>query len=64
MTIHGVTKPITFDTTATMNGDALNGTAKTSFTFEDFGMPPPKVAIVTANNKIDLVMTIVAKKAA
>jgi polyisoprenoid-binding protein YceI len=64
MTIHGVTKPVTFDTTATMNGDTLNGTAKTSFTFEDFGMTAPKVAIVTANDKIDLVMTIVAKKAA
>jgi polyisoprenoid-binding protein YceI len=64
MTIHGVTKPIAFDTTATMTGDALNGTAKTSFTFEDFGMSAPKLAIVTANDKIDLVMTIVAKKAA
>ncbi len=64
MTIHGVTKPVTFDTTATMNGDALNGTATTSFTFEDFGMTAPKLAIVTANDKIDLVMTIVAKKAA
>ena len=64
MTIHGVTKPVTFDTTATMNGDGLTGTAKTTFTFEDFGMTAPKVAIVTANDKIDLVMNIVAKKAA
>jgi polyisoprenoid-binding protein YceI len=64
MTIHGVTKPITFDTTATMNGDALTGTATASFTFEDFGMTPPKLSIVTASDKIDLVMNIVAQKAA
>jgi polyisoprenoid-binding protein YceI len=64
MTIHGVTKPITFDTTATMNGDALTGTATTSFAFEDFGMTPPKLSIVTTSDKIDLVMNIVAKRAA
>jgi polyisoprenoid-binding protein YceI len=64
MTIHGVTKPVTFDTTATMNGDALNGTAKTSFTFADFGMKTPSTPIVKATDTINLVMTIVAKKAA
>lgn len=65
MTIHGVTKPVSFDTTATMNGGTLNGTAKTSFTFEDFGMTPSnKANIVTVNDLINLQMTIAAAKSA
>lgn len=65
MTIHGVTKPVSFDTTATMNGGTLTGTAKTSFTFEDFGMTPSnKANIVTVNDLINLQMTIAATKAA
>ncbi len=65
MTIHGVTKPVTFDTTATMQGGTLTGTAKTSFTFEDFGMTPSnKANIVTVNDLINLQMTIAAAKGA
>ncbi len=65
MTIHGVTKPVTFDTTATMNGGMLTGTATTTFTFEDFGMTPSnKANIVTVNDLINLQMTIAAAKAA
>jgi polyisoprenoid-binding protein YceI len=63
MTMHGVTKPITFDTTATMQGGTLTGTAKTAFTFEDFGMTPSnKANIVTVNDLIKLQMTIAATK--
>jgi len=63
MTIHGVTKPVTLDTTATMNGGTLSGTATTSFTFEDFGMTPSnKANIVTVNDLINLQMTIAATK--
>lgn len=65
MTIHGVTKPVTFDTTATMHGGTLTGTATTAFTFEDFGMTPSnKANIVTVNDLINLRMTIAATKGA
>ena len=65
MTIHGVTKPVTFDTTATMNGGTLTGTATTAFTFEDFGMTPSnKANIVTVTDKINLQITIAATKSA
>ena len=64
MTIHGVTKPVTFDTTATMTGGTITGTASTSFAFEDFGMTPPNVSIVKANDLIKLDMNMVATKAA
>ncbi|MDQ2786498.1 MAG: YceI family protein [Chloroflexota bacterium] len=65
MTIHGVTKPVTFDTAATMNGGTLTGTATTAFTFEDFGMTPSnKANIVTVNDLITLQMTITATRSA
>ena len=65
MTIHGVTKPVTFDATTTMNGGTLTGTATTAFTFEDFGMTPSnKANIVTVTDKINLQMTIAATKSA
>ena len=43
-TIHGVQKEVTWDVTATRDGNALNGTATTAFTFGDFGMTRPAPA--------------------
>ncbi len=63
MTIHGVTKPITFDTTATMQGGTVTGTAKTAFKFEDFGLSAPSLATLKADNNIKLDLNIVANKA-
>jgi len=63
MTIHGVTKPVTFDTTATMQGGNVSGTATTTFKFQDFGMPPPNLSVAKANDDIKLAMNIVTNKA-
>jgi polyisoprenoid-binding protein YceI len=46
MTIHGVTKPATWDAKATIANNALTGVATTTFTFEDYGMTPPQVMVV------------------
>ena len=47
MTLHGVTKSITWDVTGTIQGgNALVGQAATSFTFADFGLEQPRVARV------------------
>jgi len=57
MTVHGVTKPVTWDVTSTINGKDIKGTATTNLKFEDFGMTPPKVAVVLSvvdNIKLDL----------
>ncbi len=57
MTVHGVTKPVTWDVTSTVNGKDIKGQATTSFKFEDFGMSPPRVAIVLSvvdNIRLDL----------
>ncbi len=64
MTIHGVTKPVIFDTNAMMQGGTVIGTAKTSFKFQDFGMTAPNLSIVKADDTIKLDLTINAPKAA
>jgi polyisoprenoid-binding protein YceI len=46
MTIRGTTRAVQWDVTASAAGGAYTGTAKTAFTFEDFGMTKPRVASV------------------
>jgi polyisoprenoid-binding protein YceI len=46
LTIHGVTKPITWQATGKIAGQDLTGTASTKTTFEVFGMTPPRAAVV------------------
>jgi len=41
-----VTRPVTWDVTARLNGQDLTGTATTSFKFEDFGMSVPRAFVV------------------
>ncbi len=63
MTIHGVTKPVTFDTAAMMQSGAVTGTATTTFKFQDFGLTPPNLTVVKATDTIKLDLNIVASKA-
>jgi polyisoprenoid-binding protein YceI len=63
MTIHSVTRPATWDVTAQVNGQELSGSASTSFTFEDFGMTPPRVPVVLSvedNIKLEIDFHLVA----
>jgi polyisoprenoid-binding protein YceI len=48
ITIHGVTKPVTFAITATRAGSRLTATAtaEPAWKFADFGMTVPRVASV------------------
>jgi polyisoprenoid-binding protein YceI len=47
LTVHGVTRPTTWEVTAQIvDGQALVGSATTSFTFADFGMTAPRVSVV------------------
>ncbi|MGH2353911.1 MAG: YceI family protein [Chloroflexota bacterium] len=65
MTIHGVQKEITWDVTATREGNRLAGTATTSFKFGDFGMTPPRVPVVlSVTDEIRLEVDLVATQAA
>lgn len=46
LTLHGVTKPVTWNVTAKKTGNQLTGTASTVIKLVDFGMTPPKVPVV------------------
>lgn len=46
LTVRDVTKPVTWDVTATVDGSQLTGTATISFKFEDFNIPQPQVPVV------------------
>ena len=56
MTIHGVTKEVTFQGIATFNRDStVAGRAKTEFTFDTFGITQPKIArLMSVDNKVVL----------
>lgn len=64
MTIHNVTKPVTWDVTGAINNGDATGTATTSFTFEDFGLNQPQVPVVlSVVDKISLTVTLDFQKA-
>jgi polyisoprenoid-binding protein YceI len=46
MTVHGVTKQVTWDVKATIAGKDMKGRATQSFKFGDFGMTPPRAMVV------------------
>jgi polyisoprenoid-binding protein YceI len=46
LTLHGVTKPVTWDVTGIAQNGSATGTATTSFKFEDFNMNQPQVPVV------------------
>ena len=46
LTVHGVTKPTTWQVEATFNGGRVAGTATTSFPFSEFGLTQPRVSVV------------------
>ena len=46
LTVHGVTKPTTWNVTASFNNGRVSGAAATSFLFSDFGLNQPRVPVV------------------
>lgn len=46
LTLHGVTRQVTWEVTARLDGQTLTGSAITSFTFADFNLTVPQVFVV------------------
>ena len=46
LTVHGVTKPTTWNVTATFDKGRVSGAATTSFLFSDFSLNQPRVPVV------------------
>jgi polyisoprenoid-binding protein YceI len=63
MTVRGVTKPLTWDVTATFSDAQVAGAATTAFTFADFGLSVPRVFLVlsveeTIRLKVDFQLSV------
>ena len=64
LTVHGVTKLVAWESTATLDGDGLEGTASTTFDMPDFGIEPPVVGpVVSLDERVVLEVNIVAERA-
>ncbi len=63
LTVHNVTKTVSWDAKITLDGDKLTGTATTSITFQDFGMEPPVFGpVASMQDDLQLAMNLVATK--
>lgn len=64
LTLHGVTKVVSWTATVTLSGDEIKGTADTAFDMPDFNIEPPKVGpVLSLDSHVKLHVDIVAKKA-
>ncbi|HET7095077.1 MAG TPA: YceI family protein [Thermomicrobiales bacterium] len=65
LTMHGQTKAVVWDATATMHGDELTGSANTTFAMDDFNIESPTVAsVLSIDPTIQLEIDLTARKAA
>ena len=65
LTVHGVTKLVAWEATATLDGDTLEGRASTTFDMPDFGIEPPVVGpVVSLDETVKLEVDISATRAA
>ena len=63
MTLHGVTRPATWDAEVTLNGDTLTGTASTTFLMEDYAIEEPVVGpVASVDQEIRLEVDISARR--
>jgi polyisoprenoid-binding protein YceI len=55
LTVHGITRAVTWNATVRAAGQSYKGSANTAFTFADFSMPIPRVArVLSVNDTIKL----------
>lgn len=63
LTVRDVTKPVTFDVTAVINGDTLTGTATLGLQMTDFNITPPDFAnTLTVQNDFTIEVDITARE--
>jgi polyisoprenoid-binding protein YceI len=65
LTVHGVSKPVTWDVTAQFAPSSVTGSATTNVNITDFGMTPPKAGPVLAiEDGLTLVLDFTAARGA
>lgn len=64
LTIHGVTKPVTWAVKARQAGTVLTATADTDVKMTDFGMTPPDVGIAKSEDAVHIQVVLVSNRVA
>jgi polyisoprenoid-binding protein YceI len=63
MTIRQITTPLTFDTTARLDGDTLTGAATTRLFMRDFGFDPPEIlGMLKVTDGVDVTVQFTAQE--
>jgi polyisoprenoid-binding protein YceI len=63
LTIREITRPVTFDVTAKLEGDTVTGTATSYILMKDFGFDPPDIAnVLTVEDGVTVIVNFTAKE--
>ena len=63
LTIRDITRPVTFESRATLEADTLTGEATTTIRMTDFGIAPPDLlGFVTVEDEVKLTVNLVARE--
>jgi len=62
MTLHGVTKPMSFEGNVDEEGGKVHIKAKSGIKMSEFGIVPPKMLFLTVRDQVDLNVDIVLKR--
>ena len=63
LTVHGVTKPVTWQVTAQFEDASVSGTATTGVNITDFGMTPPKLGpVLSIEDALNLELAFTANR--
>jgi len=65
LTVHGVTRPVTWQVTASFTNSGVNGSASTRVNISDFGMTPPKAGpVLSIEDELTLELAFAANREA
>lgn len=62
MSIHGVSKPFSFEGSVSEEGSKVRIKAKSSMKMSDYGITPPKMVFLTVRDQVDLNVDVVLKR--
>lgn len=62
LSMHGVTKPLSFEGSVNEEGSKVRIKAKSSMKMSDFGITPPKMVFLTVRDQVDLNVDVVLKR--
>ncbi len=62
MSLHGVTKPMSFEGSITQEGSKVRIKASSMMKMSDFGIKPPKMVFLTVRDQVDLSVDVLLKR--